>query len=77
MGEDRLLKRLLRERFIVTLRNGEAFDGLLVEVDARTIRLAQADAITKTSRVSVDGDLYLPRAEVTYLQRPRPNGALL
>lgn len=68
---DRLLKRLIRERFLVTLANGEGFDGLLVELDERTIRLANAAQVSKTSRVEVDGDLYIPRADVLYLQKLR------
>lgn len=68
---DRLLKRLLRERFLLTLRNGEGFEGLLVAVDERTFHLANAAQVTKTSRVEVAGDLYIPRSDVLYLQKLR------
>jgi len=68
---DRILKRLLREEFLVTLATGEAFQGLLVELDERTLRLTNASAVSKTSRVEVVGDLYIPRADVLYLQKPR------
>jgi hypothetical protein len=70
MGRDRLLKHLLRERFVITLRGGESFDGLLVDADEKTVRLASAFALGEKSRVSVDGELFIPRAEIVYLQKP-------
>lgn len=68
---DRLLRGLLHDRLVVTLRSGETFDGLFIEADERVIRLANADLVTEKSRVSVDGDLYLPRYDVIYMQKPR------
>lgn len=66
---DRLMRKALREKFIVSLRGGEAFEGLLVEADSKTFVLVNAWAIDGSNRVSVDGQLYLPRAEVMYMQR--------
>ena len=70
MGKDRLLKNLLRERFVVTLHGGAAFDGLLVDADEKTVRLANAFALDGKSRVPVDGELFIPRSEIVYLQKP-------
>lgn len=70
MARDRLLKSLLRERFIVTLKTGEAFDGLLDRWDESTIELLNVFAVTDKSRAPVDGRIYLPRAHVAYMQRP-------
>lgn len=71
LGRDRLVRRSLRERFVATLRGGETFDGILIDVDNTTFHMVDAYAIDpKRNRVPVDGGLYLPRAEVTYLQRP-------
>lgn len=68
---DRLVRRVLRERFVVTLRSGETFDGLLVDADAKTFRMANACAVdAKGGRVAVDGELFVPRDQVTYFQRP-------
>lgn len=67
---DRLLKSLLRERFVVTLKTGEAFDGLLDRHDESTIELLNVTAVSTTSRVSVDGRMYLPREQIAYMQRP-------
>ena len=67
---DRLIRQFLRERFVATLRSGESFEGLLVEVDEKTFRFANAWALDGKDRVSVDGELFLPRHEVLYLQKP-------
>jgi hypothetical protein len=61
---------MLRERFVITLKSGETFDGLLDDHDESTIELLDPFAVDKTGRVSVDGRLYLPRAEIAYFQRP-------
>ncbi len=67
---DRLVRGVLRERFVLTLRSGEAFDGLLVDADAKTFRLVSAWAVSGKNRVSVDGELFLPRDQVAYMQKP-------
>lgn len=69
MRRDRLIRSVLRERFVATLKTGETFDGLLVKADAKTYVFANAWAISGRDRVSVDGELYIPRDEVAYLQR--------
>lgn len=67
---DKLIRQALRERFVATLRGGESFDGLLVEVDEKTFRFVDACALDGKTRVKVDGELFLPRTEVAYLQKP-------
>lgn len=67
---DKLVRQALRERFIATLRSGATFDGLLLDADEKTFRFADAYAVDGRNRVSVDGELFLPRGEVLYLQRP-------
>lgn len=69
MRRDRLIRNALRERFVVTLKSGETFDGLLVEADVKTFVLANAWSLEGRDRVSVDGQLFVPRDEVSYLQR--------
>jgi hypothetical protein len=34
------------------------------------VRLVDAVALDGKNRVRVDGELFIPRAEITYLQRP-------
>jgi hypothetical protein len=70
MGRDRLVKRALRERFVVTMTTGETFEGLLLDADDKTLQLTGAFALSGQSRVEVSGDVYLPRLGVAYLQRP-------
>lgn len=67
---DRLIRQSLRERFIVTMASKATFDGLLLDVDDRTVRLTNSFALEGSSRIAVDGDLYLPRGEVAYMQKP-------
>jgi small nuclear ribonucleoprotein (snRNP)-like protein len=67
---DRLVRQALRERFIVTLRSGESFDGVLMDIDEKTLRMLDATALDGRNRALVDGQLYLPRDQVVYLQRP-------
>lgn len=72
MARDRLLKGLLRERLLVTLKTGEAFDGLLDDWDERNLLLVDAYAVTERDRVSVDGGVWLQRDNVKYAQRLSP-----
>ena len=67
---DQLIRRLLRERFVITLQGGETFDGLLIDIDDKTVRLGNVSAIDGRNRALVDGELYVPRDQVVYFQRP-------
>lgn len=74
MARDRLLKKQMRQRFHVTLTTGETFDGLLDEWDGNYLILLDAGQLiaasnTETVRVKVDGQLFLPREHIAYLQR--------
>lgn len=68
---DRLLKRLIHERFLVTLHDDTTFDGLLADVDPTVIRLVNVAAVTSTSRVDINGDVLIERANIAYMQKPR------
>ena len=69
-NRDKLVREALRERFVVTMKGGSgSFDGLLDEVDDRTICLRDAVVISG-SRTPVDGKLLLNRADIAYMQRP-------
>lgn len=69
---DRLLRKTLRERFLVTLKSGNAFDGLLDEWDRDHLVFVDANAYTTTNGqptlVAVQGQLFLRRDEVAYCQ---------
>lgn len=70
MRRDRVLRQHLRERFVVTLRSGETFDGLLERCDESTIEFVDAYAVTERNRLEVDGRLFIERRHIAYMQRP-------
>lgn len=68
-----VLRQHLRERVIVTLASGEAFDGVLYRADDRTWELVNAKALGVGDRgadVPVDGSVLIPALNVAYCQRP-------
>jgi len=67
---DRLLRAAHLERFVVTLTTGETFDGLLADADDNSVRLVGAHAISEKESVSIDGEIYLPRDKIAYMQNP-------
>lgn len=68
---DKLLGRLISERFVVTLDDGQTFAGLLRELDDRVICLVDASQLAPNGdRVLVDGQLYIERYRIAYMQRP-------
>lgn len=64
-----LLKTALRDRFVVTLVSGDAFNGLLAEVDAQTLILDDASLHANGAWVPADGRVFLARQKVAYMQR--------
>lgn len=69
---DSLLAERLRDMVIITLKAGGAFRGLLFDMDDRTLVLREAvvlDDGNTATRVPVDGELLLARADVHYMQR--------
>ena len=76
MARDKLMQRLLRERFIFTLSTGETFDGLLIDADEKTVQIFDAYALIHKANGNVDrlqvdsGEMFLPRDKVSYMQRP-------
>lgn len=74
MRPDRVMRGLLRDRFIITMTDGQAWDGLLMEVDDRSVVIREAVALTTegatVTRTPADGEVILPRGRVAYMQRP-------
>jgi len=68
---DRLLGSLYAERVLVTLRTGESFGGILGDLDDKSLLLHSAEGFLEGARkVPVDGELFVPRADVLYIQKP-------
>lgn len=71
-GPDRLLRRTIRTRYLVSVDSGEAFDGLLIDADERHVVLADVESVAGNGdRLRVDGQLWIPRLTITYMQRPK------
>lgn len=67
---DRLLRSRLREVFLITLDNGDAFRGLLYALDRQSVILRQTETVNGTEIKPVDGEIVLPRHRIAYMQRP-------
>ena len=67
---DRLLRQVHLQRIVITMTTGETFDGLLSDADDNSVRIVDVFAVDEKNRVSVDGEMYLPRANVSYMQNP-------
>lgn len=72
---DRLLKKTLRDRYVITLKSGQTFEGLLDDWDRHRVKLVAAVAVVEGSggtlhRQDVAGDLYLDRDNIAYSQVP-------
>jgi hypothetical protein len=67
---DRVVKQYLRTRFGVTMKSGQTWSGVLLEVDGLTLRLSQARLVNPDgTETEADGYVFLPRADVAYMQR--------
>lgn len=70
MRSDRLVRKHLRARFIVTMKSGDTWSGVLVDADRLTFCLADVSAISPDGQSTpADGQVFLPRADVAYMQR--------
>lgn len=70
-GRDRIVRTHLRQRFIVTMKSGDAFEGLLWDSDAGTLILADAHIQLNDGSVPADGFVFLSRMDVAYMQLPK------
>lgn len=72
MTRSRLLRRALFERFVVTMSDGDTFEGILRSADDRHLVLLDAAPVDgEPGRRPIDGELFLPADKVRYLQRPQ------
>lgn len=69
----RVLSSRLRERVIVTCKDGGAFAGVLFSLDDKALVLRDAEALEAGDRranLPLDGELIVLLADVAYIQRP-------
>jgi hypothetical protein len=70
--KDRLLVMAERGRFLATLDDDSAVDGVLVDWDESHLILGDVTSVAATGdRLAVDGELWLPRPRIKYLQKIR------
>lgn len=68
-----LVKRLLRQRLVVTLKTGEAFDGVLYEADRQAWVLCNVTLLhgaPKGDHLPVDGEVLILTSDIAYTQKP-------
>lgn len=73
MSRSRILSSRFRDRVLVTLKTGAAFDGILYSADKSAIVLRQVSAVGEgenKTNLPLDGELILMLADVAWLQRP-------
>jgi hypothetical protein len=67
---DRILRALVRQRFLLTTHQGQTWDGVVMEVDERSIVLREASTVSVGGeKVAADGEVLIPRGDVAYMQR--------
>jgi len=73
VSQSRILRSRLRERFLVTTKDGAAFSGVLYAFDDRALVLRGTEAIGAAddkSNLPLDGELLVLLSDVAYMQRP-------
>jgi len=70
---DRLLRKAIRSRFLITLVDEDAFVGVVVDADHEHLVLADAAHIDAEGKpVPAETQLWIPRSQVKYMQEIRP-----
>jgi hypothetical protein len=70
---DRLLRSKIRTRYLVSTADGEAFAGVLVDHDEQHLVFADVEQVAlNADRLHVDGQLWLPRDRIKYMQTITP-----
>lgn len=72
IGHNRVLKSRVRDRVIVTLKDGSGFRGVLWDADRTSIVLRRTEALgigAQGADVAVDGELLILLADVAYINR--------
>lgn len=73
MSRSRVLRSRLRERFLVTTKDGAAFAGVLYSHDDKALVLRDAEAVgagENKTNLPLDGEIIVLLSDVAYLQRP-------
>jgi hypothetical protein len=67
----KLIADRLAVRVVVTQADGQAFAGMIADLDDGWLLLREAEQLgPQGSRVAVDGELLLPRDRIAFIQHP-------
>lgn len=70
MRTDRIVKRLMRTKFLVTTKDGQTWEGVLMDADPSTFLLVEAALVAGDgTRTAADGQILISRSDVAYMQR--------
>lgn len=69
-AHDKMLRLQVNERFLVTSTTDDTWDGQLKDVDDEHLVLRNAKALQAGEWVPVDGEIWLPRFSISYMQKP-------
>jgi small nuclear ribonucleoprotein (snRNP)-like protein len=70
---NRIIKSRLREKFLVTTKDGASFSGILYAADDKALVLRQAEALAAAedkSNVPLDGEVIVLLSDVAFMQKP-------
>ncbi|MDG3012384.1 hypothetical protein G4X40_19780 [Rhodococcus sp. D2-41] len=71
------LDKVVRQRFVATLSNGQTVAGVLVEFDESTFVFADVKLMEPNGNASpAPGQLYVDRGQVAYMQKLAADAAL-
>lgn len=68
---ERIMRRQVRRRVLVTLKDGQAFSGVLWVADRRLVVLKDAAMVVDGGQpVPIDGEVLLHREDISFVQMP-------
>lgn len=70
---NRILRSIVRERVLVTTKDGASFVGVLFDIDRKALVLRQSEALGAAddkSNVPLDGEVIVLLPDVAFIQRP-------
>lgn len=70
---NRVIRSRLRDKILVTTKDGAAFSGVLADADTKALVLRHAEALGAAddkSNVPLDGEVIILLPDVAFIQRP-------
>lgn len=68
---DRIVRASLRRKLLITTKDGHTWRAVLMEADANTLSLLEAEHISSDGTATkADGQVLVPRGDVAYMQIP-------